>query len=113
MIIEAIFTACVIVAGSPCEPCEIPVAAQGTPVVRCMPVSREFVEEAKVRIVPCEGGWNWDAVGAAKELGPLQIHPIHGAETEEARWRKGNQLWREKGFAPWTGADNPKCKEEP
>ena len=116
MILEALaITLCVRVIGSPCAPCEIPVAAQGTPVVRCMPVSREFMSEA-VPLISCESSWRWDAIGDHGQAhGLLQVRvDVHGKRMREIgldpnkeadRWQYAEQvLWAEQGVAPWSCA---------
>ena len=123
MIIEAVFTTCsaFIVAGSPCAPCQVPVAARGVPVVRCLDVSHGFIEAVKPH-VPCESSWSWDAVGdQGRAHGLLQVRTdVHGPgmrrmgldpSNEAHRWVYAETvLWRNQGLAPW--ASSAECAKQ-
>lgn len=108
-----------LITATPCPDGEIAVAAQGTPVVRCMPVSREFMSEV-VPLISCESSWRWDAIGDHGQAhGLLQLRvDVHGKRMREIgldpnkeadRWQYAEQvLWAEQGLAPWSCA-----KEQP
>ena len=62
-------------------------------------------------VMACESQFRMDAVGAAGELGLLQIHPIHQKRMEDMgldftkendRVVFANALWQEQGWRPWS-----------
>ena len=72
-------------------------------------VPREFARKA-VKVALCESGFNPAAVGAAGELGILQVHPVHAAammaagldfQSERDRILWAVELWQEQGGSPW------------
>ena len=57
-------------------------------------------------IIQCESGGDRWAVGAAGEIGLLQIHPIHGFTSDLfdplSNLNAGFEVYEEQGFGAWT-----------